>query len=79
MMYRKKPIFAGVMLAALIAVPAVIRSPAYAAADPNAISPERAAALRECSSKANALAMQAWGSWPTYVYDNCMGQHGQKY
>ena len=46
---------------------------------PNAVSPERAAALRECTTKANALVMQAWGSWPTYVYDNCMAQHGQKY
>ena len=78
MMYGKKSILAGVMLAAIIAIPALTQ-PAYAAADAKVISPERAAALRECSSKANALAMQAWSNWPTYVYDNCMGQHGQKY
>lgn len=75
-MNRFKTSFAAV---ALLAVLAVSAAPAYAAAKPNAVSPERAAALRECTTKANALVLQAWGSWPTYVYDNCMAQHGQKY
>jgi hypothetical protein len=75
MTHAKTTVLAGALLAAFAASAA----PAHAAADPNAVTPQRAAALRECSTKASALTMQAWGSWPTYVYDNCMAQHGQKY
>ena len=53
MTHAKKTALAGALLAVLAA--SACLAPAHAAADPNAVGPERAAALHDCNIKANVL------------------------
>jgi hypothetical protein len=65
-----------VPLACLAAI--AVASPSYAQSAGYRISRARAAAIHECSVRAQPYIEHTWGDFELYVYRTCMAEHGQK-
>jgi hypothetical protein len=80
-----KMLFAAVAVATLIATPAFAQSynpgrfdrPTVGANGQIQISAARAAALRECTARANQYPEYDWGTLPLHLYRACMTKHHQ--
>lgn len=65
----------GVVTAAFATI--LVASPSYAESGGYPISAARAAAIHECSVRADQYPENDWGNTEIYVYRACMGEHGQ--
>jgi hypothetical protein len=56
---------------------AAISSPSFAQSGDDEVSPERAAALRQCTSQEQKYPDYLWGDEEIQVYRECMAAHDQ--
>ena len=76
-MSRTKNLVHAGSLVATIATTFALTPAAASTTNPDAVIPQRAAALSRCTTESNHYPMYAWGSWPIYIYDACMARHRQ--
>jgi hypothetical protein len=65
-----KSLSIGAVLTAAVSLSAFAQSPPQ-------MSPDRAAAIRECNVFASPFALYTWGNWQLFLYRECMAKHGQ--
>jgi hypothetical protein len=56
----------------------VVASTSFAQSGGHQISAARAAAIHECSVRADQFPENDWGNTEIYVYRACMAEHGQQ-
>jgi hypothetical protein len=66
------------VLATIVLAATGLASPSYAQSAGHHISAARAAAIHECSVRADQYPENDWGNTEIYVYRACMADHGQQ-
>ena len=75
--FKRSLAFLALTLTTTALAPTAFASSSYAQSAGHQISAARAAAIHECSVRADQYPENDWGNTEIYVYRACMGEHGQ--